>query len=80
MNYPLAKNADMPLYASLPWGTVIELTSGSDTLAFISGPAKYIKDKWALPVAILPDEGENISKLRKIANQFLNDDYSSRIS
>ena len=47
---PLPGEPDLAKYGGLPWGSVVEVTDGSNRLFFLSGPAIYKKDKWGLPV------------------------------
>ncbi len=37
-------------WASLPWGTVVELKAGSEVLPVPVGPASYRRNRWALPL------------------------------
>jgi hypothetical protein len=46
---PLGKNVDLKKFAGLPWGSVVTIQSGDQTLPIVSGPAKY-HGEWCLQV------------------------------
>jgi len=47
---PLPAEPDLAKYAGLPWGSTVGLMCGSQQLFFMTGPAKYTKRGWGLPV------------------------------
>ncbi len=80
-NYPLPDNANLRKYGTLAWGSIVELSSNSLELAFISGPIKYVNHGWALPVvpAAYPKDTA-IAKLKSIAWDYLKNGYGPRIT
>jgi hypothetical protein len=77
-NYPLAKNIDLSKYGALSWGTLVTLSASTETYTFISGPVRYIKNNWSLPVVLSPVSEQNISNLRHVATHYLEEDYGPR--
>jgi hypothetical protein len=47
---PLPVEPDLVKYAGLPWGSVAGVVCGSSQLFFMTGPAKYARGGWGLPV------------------------------
>ena len=47
---PLPAEPDLVKYAGLPWGSTAGLKCGSQQLFFMTGPAKYARGGWGLPV------------------------------
>ena len=45
----LGKAIDLAEMAVLPWGSFVSLQAGDQSLAIVTGPAKY-QDGWSLPV------------------------------
>lgn len=69
-NYPLSDTADLRKYGALAWGSIVELSSDSIKLAFISGPIKYVNNGWALPVVIPPSLKDNIDLLKRNSKNY----------
>jgi general secretion pathway protein E len=67
MMLPLLSEPDLVKYGGLPWGSVVEVTGGSERLSFISGPAIYKKDNWGLPVVFYYDRFDDPSQARELA-------------
>jgi hypothetical protein len=67
MMFPLPGEPDLVKYGGLPWGSVVEVTGGSDRLSFISGPAIYKKSQWGLPVVFYYDRFDDPSQARELA-------------
>jgi hypothetical protein len=65
--FPLSAEPDLVKYGGLPWGSVVEVTGGSERLSFISGPAIYKKDNWGLPVVFYYDRFDDPSQARELA-------------
>jgi hypothetical protein len=75
VNFPLPKKPSLRKYGAIPWGSLVALSAGAEQFTFISGPAKFVNNDWALPVKILPESTESITKLKKVADYFLKNNY-----
>ena len=64
---PLPGEPDLVKYGGLPWGSVVEVTGGSERLSYISGPAIYKKAQWGLPVVFYHDRFDDPSQARELA-------------
>lgn len=47
---PLGDGFDLAQVAGLPWGSTVQASNGDQTVAFVSGPAKFTGGSWCLPV------------------------------
>jgi hypothetical protein len=80
-HYPLPVDANLKKYAALAWGSIVELSSASWKLRFISGPAKYIKNRWVLPVVKTQYPKNPHGSLKKVSGNYIKDKgYSPRVS
>jgi hypothetical protein len=67
---PLRKPVDLKEFAGLPWGSVVTLQAGKQTLPIISGPAKY-HGNWCLQVVRSGDIDSDAKPLKRWGVMFL---------
>ena len=66
---PLGKTIDLAEMAVLPWGSIVTLQGGDQSLAIVTGPAKH-QGGWCLPVLEIGDLGDKPSSLEVWSNEF----------
>ena len=66
---PLGRAIDLAEMAVLPWGSVVTLQAGDQSLPIVSGPAKY-QGGWCLPVLEIGDLGNEASRLEVWSDRF----------
>lgn len=56
----LGKKIDHTIYAGIPWGSIARIKSGDKQMEKMTGPAKFERDTWQLPVLKGPDDLEDL--------------------
>ena len=56
--------------AGLPWGSIVDVVSGEESLPIISGPAKF-QSGWLLPIWERPDANTPAAQLRRVSKRWI---------
>lgn len=68
VDVPLNGNATRLDLLCLPWGSIVDVQSGSKSFPIITGPSSY-QDRWLLPIWERPENAQG-SRLRSLSERF----------
>jgi hypothetical protein len=62
---PIGKQVDLGQLGGIPWGSVIQVSSGSEAAYFISGPPSFRRSQWCLPAFDVEDDSDAKTWLKR---------------